>query len=195
MTLTVETLSGAAARAYADDLAQLRIRVFAEWPYLYEGDMEYERKYVRTFFKAKHSVLVLAKDGDKVVGASTGLPLLRETANIKKPFRDRGDDLSGIFYFSESVLLPEYRGQGLGLAFFRERENQARLHGFKTAVFCSVVRPENHPLRPAGYVPLDAFWRKRGFEKMENTVCYISWKDHNESEESPKPLAFWQKVL
>lgn len=195
MAVTIETCSGPTARMYGDDLAKLRIAVFAEWPYLYEGNMEYERKYIRTFLKAKHSVLVLAKDGDRVIGASTGLPLLRETPNIRKPFQERGEDLKQIFYFSESVLLPEYRGQGIGLSFFQERENWARSHGYATAVFCGVVRPLDHPLRPADYVPLDAFWRKRGFEKMENTQCFISWKDHNEEIESPKPLAFWRKRL
>jgi hypothetical protein len=62
-------------------------------------------------------------------------------------------------------------------------------------VFCGVVRPENHPLRPTDYVPLDAFWRKRGFEKMENVHCSISWQDLDEPQETTKQLAFWQKML
>jgi GNAT superfamily N-acetyltransferase len=193
--LKIQALTGVAARVYTEDLAALRIAVFAEWPYLYQGSLEYERKYIRTFLKARDSVLVLAMAGEKVVGASTGLPMLRETPNIRKPFQDRGDDLSQIFYFSESVLLPEFRGKGIGLAFFEHRETWARTHGYTRAVFCGVVRPENHPLRPANYVPLDAFWRKRGFEKMENVHCSISWQDLDEPQETTKKLAFWQKML
>lgn len=195
MALTVTSFSGREARPFLDDLAQLRIRVFAEWPYLYQGSLEYEHRYVRTFFKAKNSVLVLARDGERVVGASTGLPLVSETADIKKPFHARGLDLRNYFYFSESVLLPEYRGQGLGVRFFEHREAWAREKNFPWACFCGIVRPEDHPRRPKDHVPLDAFWRRRGFEKMEDMVCYISWQDWDEEAESPKPLAFWAKSL
>lgn len=193
--IRVESFTGVEARQYAVQLAELRIQVFAEWPYLYLGSLEYERKYIRTFLKARDSVLVLAFDGARVVGASTGLPMLRETPNIKKPFRDMGADLSSIFYFSESVLLPEYRGRGLGVAFFEQREEWARSRGYRQAVFCGVVRPPDHPRRPSDYVPLDAFWQKRGFEKMEGINCSISWQDIDEPTETPKLLAFWGKKL
>jgi GNAT superfamily N-acetyltransferase len=189
------SLSGPAARVYSEALAQLRIQVFAEWPYLYHGSLEYERKYIKTFLKARHSVLVLALDNGQVVGASTGLPMLRETANIKRPFMARGHDLSRIFYFSESVLLPAYRGQGIGLRFFEARERWSIQHGFEQAVFCAVIRPLEHPLRPVHYIPLDAFWEKRGFQKMEDYTCQIAWQDHDETEETPKTLAFWGKWL
>ena len=193
--LKIMTLSGVEARVYAENLATLRIAVFAEWPYLYLGSLEYERKYIRTFLKARDSVLVVAMDGDRVVGASTGLPMLRETPNIRKPFQERGDDLRSIFYFSESVLLPGYRGKGIGVAFFEQREAWARTHGYARAVFCGVERPLDHPLRPANYVPLNDFWRKRGFEKMDQVYCEISWQDLDAPESTSKRLGFWQKTL
>lgn len=31
-----------------DEFAQLRITVFAEFPYLYEGNLSYEKEYIRT---------------------------------------------------------------------------------------------------------------------------------------------------
>jgi hypothetical protein len=68
------------------------------------------------------------------------------------------------------------------------------LSGFKWASFCGVERPADHPLKPADYVPLNHFWRRRGFQQME-MVCYMNWKDINEAAESPKPLRFWMKEL
>ena len=41
-------------------------------------------------------------------------------------FVARGIEVARLFYFGESVLLPEYRGQGVGHAFFDHREAQAR---------------------------------------------------------------------
>jgi GNAT superfamily N-acetyltransferase len=191
----IKTLSGREAQAYLQELARLRIAVFREFPYLYDGDMAYEEEYLHTFFQAPDSVLVVVLDGGAVVGASTGLPLEQETANIQQPFLEQGLEVGRIFYCGESVLLPEYRGRGIGVRFFEERERWARrLERFDTLAFCAVVRPEDHPRRPADYVPLDAFWRRRGFERTE-LYCYISWRDLDETGESPKALRCWMKGL
>ncbi len=191
--LDIKTLSGREAQGYLQQLARLRIAVFREFPYLYDGDRAYEEEYLHTFFQAPDSVLVVALDGDVVVGASTGLPLEHETPNIQQPFLEQGADVTRIFYFSESVLLLPYRGQGAGVRFFEERERWARrLERFDTLAFCAVVRPEDHPRRPADHVPLDAFWRRRGFDRTQ-LYCYISWRDLDEAGESPKALRFWTK--
>lgn len=195
MALTIRTFTGKATEAFQDDLARLRIQVFYDFPYLYEGSLEYEQAYLKAFFEAQNAVLVIAQDGDKVIGASTALPILEETQNIQRPFIEQKMDLSKIFYFSESILDNEYRGKGIGVAFFEQREAWAKQLGFETAVFCGVIRPENHPLRPIGYEPLDKFWQKRGFQKIENVTCEMSWKDRNETNETVKNLAFWQKQL
>lgn len=191
----LKTLTGAGALPYLDDLARLRITVFREWPYLYEGSWDYEREYLHTFFEARDSVLVLVIDGEQVVGASTGLPLTEETDNLISPFRQVGFDPERIFYFSESVLLAPYRGRGLGKAFFNEREAWARSLGrFDIATFCGVVRPQDHPRRQAGYIPLDGFWIKMGYQSTD-LIGYISWLDLGEESETEKPLRFWMKRL
>jgi len=136
---------------------------------------------------------VVARDGDKIIGASTCLPLAAETANVQKPFLDAGMDVSGIFYFGESVLEAEYRGRGLGVAFFKAREAQAA--GFATTAFCAVQRPGNHPLRPKDYMPLDGFWRHRGYLPCPALTCRMSWRDVGQAQESEKTLMFWTKDL
>jgi hypothetical protein len=57
------------------------------------------------------------------------------------------------------------------------------------------MRPADHPRRPQGYVPLDAFWRKRGFAAVPGLVGQIAWRDLDEAEESVKPMQFWLKDL
>ena len=39
-------LTGNAVGEVLDDLARLRIAVFRDWPYLYDGDVAYERDYL-----------------------------------------------------------------------------------------------------------------------------------------------------
>lgn len=195
MSLKIRSFSGREVIPYIEDLARLRIEVFNEFPYLYEGDMEYERKYVRTFAESADSVLVIAFDGKKVVGASTGLPLIHETPNIIAPFLQEEYKPESIFYFSESVLKKEYRGIGIGKQFFQQREAWARkLDRFDYLSFCAVIRAQDHPRSPRGYRPLDNFWKKQGFQPT-SMLASISWKDLDEISESPKPLKFWIKKL
>lgn len=193
--IEVKSFPANKAHRWLSEVARLRIQVFREFPYLYDGDLDYEREYLDVLFGSKDAVLVLAFDDGQVVGASTGMPLAAETPNIQEPFVHSPYPIEKVFYFSESVLDRRYRGQGIGKRFFEEREKWAReLGGFEWLAFCAVVRPEDHPRRPVNYQPLDAFWRKRGFQPTD-MVCHISWKEIDEQEESPKPLQFWIKVL
>lgn len=195
MSVTVAALTGADLHAALDDLAALRIAVFAAYPYLYAGSAEYEREYLAEFTAAPDAVLVAAFDGARIVGAATASPLIAQDEYIREPFGRAGIDPAGVFYFGESVLLPDYRGQGIGHAFFDAREAAARSWGARQASFCAVVRPDDHPARPAGYTPLDAFWRRRGYAPVSGLTGEFSWAEHGEAEESPKPMQFWMRDL
>lgn len=194
--MEIRRVSGVQLERYIPELAELRIRVFREFPYLYDGSAEYEASYLKTYTDAPDSVIVLALDGDSVVGASTALPLVRETAEFQQPLIDAGFNISELFYCGESVLLPEYRGQGVGVAFFNEREAHARaLGGFRYSCFCAVQRPDDHPLRPADYLPLDQFWRKRGYQRQQALNTGYRWKDVDQATATIKPMGFWLKEL
>lgn len=191
--ITIETVSGTAAESALPDLARLRVSVFRSFPYLYDGDEAYERDYLRTYVKVPGAAIVLAKHEGRIVGASTCLPLTAETPNVQKPFLDQGMDISRVFYFGESVLDADYRGQGIGVTFFKAREAQAA--GYATTCFCAVQRPADHPLRPQNYVPLDEFWHHRGYLRREDLFCFMSWKDIGQAAETQKKLVFWTKTL
>lgn len=194
--LRVERFTGPEVQRFLPDLARLRIEVFREFPYLYDGDPGYEERYLATYTRSPESVVVVVFDGGRVVGASTGTPLETETPEVQAPFRDHGFDPARIFYFGESVLSRAYRGRGLGVRFFEEREAHALgLGRFTHTAFCAVERPEDHPRRPPGYEPLDRFWRKRGYEKQPHLRTTMSWKELDEEAESPKPMVFWMKRI
>jgi len=88
--LRIETLRGAAIGPVLADLARLRSTVFRAWPYLYEGDGGYESEYLRRYVTSAHAAVVVARDGEAIVGAATCLPLAEETAAVAAPFRARG---------------------------------------------------------------------------------------------------------
>lgn len=195
MSIAVRPLTGTALQAALPDLARLRITVFAAWPYLYAGTEEYEREYLAEFTASPDAVLVAAYDGARIVGAATASPLVAQDAYIREPFAAAGIDPAGVFYFGESVLLSDYRGQGIGHSFFDHREAAARAWGAAYASFCAVVRPPDHPARPADYVPLDAFWTRRSYAPVPGLVGSFAWQDHGEMEESDKPMQYWMRAL
>ncbi|WPU64146.1 GNAT family N-acetyltransferase [Peredibacter starrii] len=189
-------LSGEEARAFVNELAALRLKVFWDFPYLYEGTLEYEKNYLETYFKARHSFIFLVQDGDMIVGATTGIWAQEEEESFRKPFMDAGFDPSKVFYFGESVLLNEYRGKGIGKKFFQEREAYARSLPFiERLSFCAVERPVDHALRPKDYEPLDTFWHSQGFKKVPGLVTRYEWQDRNESSPTTKNMQFWMKDL
>jgi len=193
--IAVERLTGAALEAALPDVARLRIAVFRAYPYLYDGDAEYEERYLQVYRDSDAAILVGAYDGDTLVGAATGTPMEDHAADFGAALAECGVPLERIFYCAESVLLPAYRGRGIGHRFFDLREDHARALGRTHTAFCGVVRPEDHPARPAEYRPLDAFWRKRGYAPVEGAIAHFRWKELGEAEESDHALQFWMRAL
>lgn len=196
MSIRVLPLAGPDLARALPDLARLRITVFREWPYLYDGTLDYEETYIQRFAEAQGAMIVAALDGARVVGAATAAPLTSHTPAFAPLFTAAGYDPARIFYFGESVLLPTYRGRGLGHAFFDARERHAGASGaFTETAFCGVVRPDDHPARPADYRPLDGFWTKRGYRKVPGLVGSYTWRDLGASEATAKPMQFWVRPL
>ncbi len=195
MNLRVESLQGAEIAQQIDALAALRITVFREWPYLYEGTREYETRYLQTYLQCPRSLAILVWDGANCIGASTVQPLADAPLDMQQPFLDASMDLSRIDYFGESVLLRAYRGQGLGVKFFELREAHAKALGLSTCAFCAVQRNDDDARRPADYVANDAFWNKRRYRKQADLRTTLSWPDIGETANSDKPMTFWTREL
>lgn len=194
---TVELLAGDALGTYLDALAHLRMTVFREYPYLYEGTLDYERAYLRGFAASPRGTLVIARDGARVVGASTAMPLADHSdAPLMAPaLAAAGYAPERVYYFGESVLLASERGRGIGHAFFDLREQAALRHGFDVCAFCAVERPPDHPARPPDYRPHDAFWTRRGYRRRPEVVATFAWRDIGEPTSTDKPMVFWTREL
>jgi len=192
----VQRVFGQDIEKYIPALAALRIEVFREYPYLYDGSLDYEKRYLASYATAPDAVLVLATLGEPVIGLATGMPLSAQPQEIQAPFAARGADLGSIYYFAESVLQSDHRGRGIGSRFFDEREAHVTERPKYTSVcFCAVDRGDDHPARPPGHQPLDGFWQNRGYKRDASLVAQLSWRDLGETTETEKPMVFWTKSI
>jgi len=204
--LRVVTHAGTALQAFLPDIARLRIKVFRDWPYLYDGDAAYEQRYLQTYIDTPEAMVAICFDGDRVVGASTALPLAAETTTIQRPFVGAASTdtersasplpaLQETLYLGESVLDPAYRGRGIGVEFFARREAHARRLGLRHGVFCAVQRASDDPRRPIGHVALDGFWRHRGYAPLPGCTTRLSWREIGADSESAQTMQFWHRSL
>ena len=192
---TIGLFRGPEITPWLDDVARLRVAVFRDWPYLYEGDLAYERDYLAAYAASSESLFVLAMEGGRVVGASTGLPLVDDTEAFRSPFLDSAIDPEDVFYFGESVLLPGYRGRGIGHAFFDHREAHAHALGrFSWTAFCAVDRADDDPRRPADHRGNDAFWGRRGYQRRPGMTMRLRWDEIGQGE-TDHALTFWLRPL
>src|SRR4026209_1800181 len=122
MALEVKSLTGEEINTVLPALARLRIVVFHDWPYLYDGNLAYEEKYLAKLAAAPGAVCIIAKDGEERVGPPPAARMIEHADEFAEPFEKAGFDLNKIFYCGESVLLKSHRGHGPGHAFFDGRE-------------------------------------------------------------------------
>lgn len=194
MAIEIRRATGKGVLDYLEDAARLRISVFREFPYLYEGSVESEREYLGHYGECPRSVFVVALGDGQVVGVSTGLPLADADESFQAPFKNADLNPEEWFYCGESVLDRAWRGKGIGHRFFDEREAHARELGLTKTCFCSVIRPKDHPLCSAGYRPNDVFWTKRGYVKQPQLCAHFSWKQVDSGDdEVPNELVFWTR--
>jgi len=182
---------------YLGPMAFLRQRVFREYPYLYDGNIDDEKEYLSRYVNCPESLAILIVDDGNLVGMSSCLPLKYEDEKIKTDIAASSLNVETIGHFGESLLLESYRGHGFGKMFFMKRENHCKkvIKGCTHTAFCSVDREEFHPLKPQDFRSPEGLWQRMGYSKMESLKAHISWKDINKDEQSEKSLTFWLKAF
>lgn len=196
MNVIFKKATGSDIKNYVEDLGRLRITVFAEWPYMYDGDLEYEKKYLNTYIQSRKSFIFMVYDSNHLIGATTAIALSDETQEFQKPFLNKQIPISEVMYFGESILLKEYRGHGFGKRFMEERLNFASsISHIKYAAFCAVQRDPKDPRKPDDAKPLDPFWLSLGFAPQNDMLAEYEWKDIGDQKSTQKKLKFWLKKL
>jgi GNAT superfamily N-acetyltransferase len=194
--MIIRALTGENLREWIHEIARLRITVFREYPYRYDGDEAYEREYLAGLTLDQNDMVIVAEEDERVVAAATSLPLLGPadiTDHADRLFRAEGLDPSAFYYFSEILVLPEYRGRGLAQAFYQQREIFAAERGYTRLCF-AVIITEGYP--PDDYFDPSPFWRKMGFAPNPRLVFPYAWptiQEDGTTKEQSHRMMFWIK--
>ncbi|MFA7405306.1 MAG: GNAT family N-acetyltransferase [Pelobacteraceae bacterium] len=193
--ITEQLLTGAAIADAVDDLATLRLEIFLDYPYLYQGKREDELTYLGSYAEAPDACVILARDGLAVIGAATGMPLVHEDAQMRDAFAATAFPLNEAYYVGEMLFRPAYRNSGLGRKLLAQLESRIRSLGSYRRLTCATVeRPDDHPLRPRDYTPITRFLSRTGFVRLSGVTTRFTWRE-TDGTTRDHPMQFWSKEL
>ncbi|PLY03705.1 MAG: N-acetyltransferase [Desulfuromonas sp.] len=195
MAVTIRILSGDAVREYLDDLASLRLEIFAEFPYLYQGKRADELAYLTSYAETDGARVILAEADGEVIGAATGMPLQHEDALLRDPVATSGADINRLYYVGELLFYRRWRGARLGQQLLATMEEKIRrLGGFDGIVCATVARPTDHPQRPADFIPIERFLARTGFAAIPGASTRFAWRELD-GVKREQTMLLWRKAL
>ena len=194
-TLRIESLSGSAATAKLGEWARLRIEIFSEYPYLYEGATKGEQAYLSTYLRTPRARILGLFEGAHVGGMATMAPLDACEDFAEDVVKATGLAPKTCLYVGDIIFEPRYRGRGLFNVCFNAAEDWGRAHGFSHIVAAAIRTSPTDAGRPQDYRPIAGLFARVGLEKLSGvsmTATYPSTLSHRPE---PHVLEYWHKVI
>lgn len=188
---------GVQCSSMLDTVSQLRMEAFKEYPYLYEGDKDYESHYTNIYTQEQAIVVKAIVDGN-LAGIITGIPLVEDAKNFPEEteiFMQHNFDPNGFYYIGEVIVLSQHKLKNIGTQLFKKLEQQAYEWGYRNFCLVTIEHEKNHPLRPLDYQDSDSFFQKLGYVKTEIKIPakYPTICADGSVREIQNILAFWIK--
>lgn len=173
--LVTKIYQGNEVNSIVDNISKMRINEFRNFPYMYDGSLEYERLYFQEFCKDPNSLIVCIFDDSKLIATATSIPLLSNADildNVASKFIAQSLDPKTFFYSGEFIVLQKYRQNGLCKNLLYSVESLAKTLGFTNLCIATVCRSKDDPRRPVSYVDSDVVWKSLGFEITNIKTSY-----------------------
>jgi hypothetical protein len=177
---SIKVLTGAETQSLLPFVANLRINIFREYPYLYEGNFKEEMDDLEHCAQLLHNALAIAYYKNTPVGFLYGIPLTEFASHFENSvidlFKNKDLDPAICYYFADIIILPEHRGNHLSSRLFTALENYAQEQGYLSGSFITESH-DKHPLKPDNYKSLDPLWNSLNYNKT-GLMSYGSWQTH-----------------
>ena len=187
---------------FIEKTSEMRIRLFKEFPYLYQGSMDYEREYMKAYAKDPKSTIAIASCDKNIIGVSTGIPLVSESSIVDgsaQLITQAGEAPEDYYYYGEILIEPEHRGNKISSKLYSAQNELVKKWGYKKVCILTVVRQKNHPLKPKEYQSLDSMWTHFNYNRFIPPILVTyDWNTFQCSGEvrmQSNELEMWHKTL
>lgn len=85
MNMTGRLLQGSRIQEYLEQIAQLKLSIFKEYPNLNDGHLKDELDYLRHYANHDEAITIIASCGNELAGAVTAIPLQCESEALTFP--------------------------------------------------------------------------------------------------------------
>lgn len=197
--ISYKVLKGVEVQTILPFIAEQRIKLFAEYPYLYKGTLEEENSYLSWFSNLKNTVVIVVYLESKPIGFITGTSFVDFEEHFNGStvlFKNIQFDPQEFFYCAEVIVLPNYQGNKLSSKLFFLLESHAIQSGFKKLCFVTETH-EEHPLKPIDYISNESIWRHLGYAKT-NIHIHFNWEtiqSDGDTHNQEHKLTYWIKDL
>lgn len=180
-------------------VVNLRITIFKEYPYLYEGNVKEENAYFDWFSKLPNTAIAVAYLDAKPIGFTSGTSFVDFDEHFQGSvdiFTKAKLEAKNYYYFPEILILPEHDNDLINYRLFEALENHAKKLNYKSGCFVTEEH-ESHPLKPQDYKPLDYLWHLLDYTKSA-LIINFSWSTiqaDKSSKDKKHALIYWLKKL
>ncbi len=201
MIIHINVFKGPEAAPYIRPLSEMRVKAFAEFPYLYEGNVEDDFAYAHLYASDPQGMIVVAFEGDQIVGVRSGCPVPAHTIVMDESrcqmLEDHGIQAKAYYYCGEIIVDPAFQRKGIATQLMTRFIEEVKEMGFPGMIAITSIKPDDHPLRPHDYFDSGLFLKKFGFEKSPITFT-AEWPTRQGDgtvKTQENELAFWVRKL
>ncbi len=200
MAFCIQVFKGADILPYLQTLADMRLKAFCDFPYLYAGNVEEELVNLKEYASTSQGLLVVAFKEDRIAGVYSGMPFSTPGSfleNWAKKLIRKGIETRGAFYAGDLIIEPAFQKQKCCSLLIKQLIYEVETMGFSELIGITSIRPPEHPLRPLYYKDSDSLWPKLGAEKLPITLSAIwnTWQADGSIKKEENLLACWVKRL
>ncbi len=193
--ITIKIVTGKDIASLLPFISEQRLKVFREYPYLYEGSFECEKEYLEGYNRSPNSAIAVAYDDGLLIGFLTGMPLKFFEQN-EESFKRNGLDAELFYYFGEVIVLPQQHRKSICMKLFEALEEHVKKLGYSNSSFLTIITQENNPMHPINCEPIDILC-ELGYSKstLTKTLDWLTVQANNSSQRQSHTLVYWIKKL
>ncbi len=178
-------------------MAEMRLKEFAKFPYLYQGSMAEEKEYAKEY-QVPGAILITCSVAGEDIGVISGYPYQYnqgKSAKVEVELATMGMAMDEIYYIGEVILIEKYRNQGIGKQLEKMLVDIIKKE-YKYALVITVERSLDDPDRPEGYRYKNGLREGTGFKRLQNEIVY-SWPVKRKSgiSEEENVVSVWVKNI